>query len=264
MMSHSALYFGTVIHQRHKPKRHRLRYGVFSMLVDLDDLAALSDGSRLFGYNRAAPFSFHDADHGTGEPGSLQGWVDTRLADAGYDLTGGRILLLCYPRIFGYVFNPLSIYYCFDAAGNLAVLLYEVSNTFGERHTYIIPVDADAGRVVRQECDKRMYVSPFIPMECRYKFAMTVPGERLSVIIDQHDATGPLLVASFNARRKPFSDSMLALALFRFPLMTVKVMAAIHWEAFRLWWKGLPLVPRKPADKAIAASVVKPPHPARS
>lgn len=254
----SALYFGSVMHRRVKPREHTLRYSVFSMLVDLDELPALSNRLRLFGHNRAAVFGFYDRDHGDGVAGGLRHWVESRLAAADCSLDGGSIKLLCYPRIFGYAFNPLSVYYCFDRDGRLAVLLYEVCNTFGERHTYVIPAAAGEDEVLRHQCAKEMYVSPFIPMACHYKFAMTMPDQTLSVTIDEHDEEGRLLVASFKARRKPISDAMLAQALVRFPLMTLKVTAAIHWQALKLWLKGIAYIPHKAARERVATSIVKP------
>lgn len=254
----SALYFGSVMHRRVKPREHSLRYSVFSMLIDLEELPELSNRMRLFGHNRAAVFGFYDSDHGDGVAGGLRQWVDAQLSAADCALEGGRIMLLCYPRIFGYAFNPLSVYYCFDRDGRLAVLLYEVCNTFGERHTYIIPAAAGKDQVVRHQCAKEMYVSPFIPMACHYKFAMTTPGQTVSVTIDEHDEEGRLLVAKFDARRKPISDAMLAQALVRFPLMTLKVTAAIHWQALKLWLKGIKIVPHAAARKRVATSIVKP------
>ena len=257
----SALYFGSVMHRRFKPKEHRLKYGVFSMLVDLEELPRLSEELRVFGYNRFAPLAFYDRDHGDGTDGGLRTWVTARLQSAGYNLNNGRIKLLCYPRIFGYVFNPLSVYYCYNEAGDLAVLLYEVSNTFGERHTYVIPADVGSDQMVRQSCDKRMYVSPFIPMDCRYDFAMTVPGEILSVTIDEHDAEGRLLIASFKAHRFPMSNRNLVSTFLKFPLMTFRITAAIHWQALKLWRKGISIIPHKAAGKPINSSVI---HPAKT
>ena len=258
----SALYFGSVMHRRFKPKQHRLKYRVFSMLIDLEELPRLSKDLLLFGYNRPAPLGFYDRDHGDGSDGNLVAWVTNQAQLAGYDIAGGRIMLLCYPRIFGYVFNPLSIYYCFDRNGDLAVLLYEVCNTFGERHTYVIPADSApkdpaAAPVIRQRCNKQMYVSPFIPMDCSYDFTMSLPGETLSVTIDEHDAEGRLLIAIFKAHRRPVTDRMLAVTFLKFPLMTFRVTAAIHWQALKLWLKGVSVVPHKAASDRVKSSVIK-------
>lgn len=239
----SCLYFGTVIHQRTRPRRHRLAYRVFSLLVDLDELPRLAAGLRLFSYNRFNLFSFFDRDHADGSGNSPRAWVERALADAGIAFGGGAIRLLCYPRILGYVFNPLSVYFCHDAAGALVALVYEVSNTFGERHTYVIPVDATA-RAIRQDCDKRFYVSPFMPVAGRYHFRVDPPADQVGVIINYSDADGLLLHAAFRGRRVSLDDKALFRAFVSHPLMTLKVMAGIHWEALKLWRKHIPLVER--------------------
>ncbi|MBP2548421.1 DUF1365 family protein [Neorhizobium galegae] len=255
MTGGSALYLGTVVHSRHRPKKHALTYRVFSLLVDLDELESLDRRLKLFGYNRAAVYSFHDRDHGTGETGGLRRWVESHLSDAGIPHDNIRIRVLCYPRLFGYVFNPLTLYFCSDAQGNLLALLYEVCNTFHERHTYIIPAKADGPGPVRHSCAKAMYVSPFVPMDCQYDFDITPPGERVKIAINERDAEGDLLFASFAGRRQALSDRSLARALFSYPLMTMKVMAGIHIEALRLWLKGVPLYRHRPAANRIASSV---------
>ena len=136
----SALYVGTVVHQRLKPRRHRLSYRVFSMLIDLDELPQLDRSLRLFRYRRWGALSFHDVDHGDGSDRPLRPWVEACLAEAGIDLNGGSILLLCYPRVFGYVFNPITVYFCRNSDGSVAAIMYEVNNTFRQRHCYLIPV----------------------------------------------------------------------------------------------------------------------------
>lgn len=252
MTLRSAIYTGEVVHVRLHPRRHRLRYRVFALAIDLDELDALSSGLRLFGHNRRALFSFHDRDHGTGEEGGLRRWVDARIAEAGLDPTGMRVDLLCYPRVFGYVFNPLSVYFCSDAAGLVRLVLYEVCNTFGERHTYAIPVDDADGPAIRHACDKALYVSPFLSMDCRYHFRIVPPGDRVSVAIDETEAGRPVLFASFSGRRRALGDAALLRLLFSYPLMTLKVTAAIHFEALRLWLKGIRIHRHRPARTAPA------------
>jgi DUF1365 family protein len=251
----SALYLGEVVHQRMRPKRHRLRYRVFTLCLDLDELPAIGNRLWLFGYNRRALFSFHERDHGAGQ-GSLRAWVEERLVEAGLGGHPKSVRVLCYPRILGYVFNPLTVYYCCDADGEPLAMLYEVSNTWGERHTYVVPATTGEGRVLHQIADKAFFVSPFIEMNCTYHFRVALPGERAAVAIAQHDRDGLLLTAAFAGHRRPLADLSLALAFFRYPLMTLKVIAAIHLEALRLWMKGVPVVPYKPATKRVSTSLV--------
>lgn len=230
MTTGSAIYVGHVVHQRHRPRKHHLRYRVFSLLIDLDDLPAL-DALRWFGHNRPALFSFCDTDHG--DTGALREWVNGQLAKE--DLAAaGRIRLLCYPRILGYVFNPLTVWFCDDAEGAPLATIYEVHNTFGERHTYVLPAAAP-----EQAADKAFYVSPFIDMDCRYEFRLTQPGERVRIAIDETQDGEPLLYAAFTGARRPFTDATLLALFFSHPLMTFKVTAGIHWEALKLILKGI-------------------------
>lgn len=242
----SCLYVGEVVHQRMRPRRHRLNYRVFSLMLDLDELAVLDRRLRWWSLDRFNLFSFCTRDHGDGT-GGLRAWIERHLDAAGIDLGGGAIRLLCYPRILGYVFNPLSVYYCYRAGGGVAAVLYEVSNTFGERHSYLLPV-AGEGRLHHQghECNKVFYVSPFIAMTARYRFRIDDPGEQVRLVINESDAEGPLLYAVFHGVRRRLSDRALIGAFIRYPLMTLKVIGGIHWEALRLWLKGVPLVDRPP------------------
>jgi DUF1365 family protein len=251
----AALYFGEVMHARLKPMGHRFSYRVMSLLIDLDRLDAADRLSPLFGVNRAALYSFNEADHGARDGSSLRGFAQARAAGHGIDLTGGRVWLLCYPRLFGFTFNPLSVYFCHRAGGELALLIYEVRNTFGDIHAYVLPVRpgeiSDAG--VRQQQEKLFYVSPFIEMAMRYHFRITPPGAHVKLRILETDREGPLLAATFNGRRRDLTTAALLRALFALPLVSLKIVAAIHWEALRLWLKGARLVPRP--NSAVANTV---------
>lgn len=232
----SAIYNGQVSHTRVSPKRHSFRYRVFSLLLDLDEIPALARRLRLFAHNRAGILSFHDRDHGDGRP--LRDWIADTLGAAGIE-ADGRIEVLCYPRLWGFVFNPLSVWFCRRKDETLAAIIYEVHNTYGERHVYVLPAQTN-GQTVQQACDKDFYVSPFLSQDCGYKFHIEQPGERVLVAINETEHGAPVLQAMFSGQRQALNERNLALALLRHPLMTVKVVAAIHFEALRLWLKRVP------------------------
>ncbi len=238
------IYIGSVMHRRLKPISHRLDYRVFSLLLDIDRLGADDRRRGLFGYNRAAPISFHDRDHGARDGTPLRPWLDALLEKHGL-VTGGPARLLCFPRLWGYVFNPLSIYFSYDSDGRLQAVLYYVSNTFGEWHGYLLPVDAHNGEAILQRADKRFYVSPFNSVDGHYRFRLKPPGKNLTILIRQFDATDEeLLLATHTAKGRAFTQRNLAAALIRFPLMTFKVIGGIHWEALKLWVRGLRIIDR--------------------
>lgn len=249
------LYHGVVAHRRLRPVGHRFAYRVFAMLFDIDRIDELARGARWFSRNRFNLFSFHDRDHAFEDGAAVSASVRTLLRAHGYR-GDGRIELLCYPRLLGYVFNPLSVFYCRDAGGSLEAVLYEVRNTFGGRHSYLMPVE-DGARVIRQSAAKAFHVSPFMDMGQTYDFRLATPGETISVHIHQTDLEGPIFNASFAGRAEGVDDSALLRAFFRYPLMTLKVIAAIHFEAGRLFMKGLRLKGRAP-DPAEAVSAIAP------
>jgi DUF1365 family protein len=252
----ASLYVGDVMHARLKPIGHRFSYRVMSLLIDLDRLAAADQQSALFGVNRAALYSFHEADHGARDGSPLRAYAQRCASEHGIDLTGGQVRLLCYPRLFGYTFNPLSVYFCYRANSELALMIYEVRNTFGDIHAYALPVQSNqrsqAG--VRQQHEKLFYVSPFIEMAMRYHFRVSLPDQRVKLRILETDGDGPLLTATFNGRRRALNTGQLLRAFVAFPLVTFKIMAAIHWEALRLWLKGARLVPRSLVPRQNAAN----------
>lgn len=255
----SALYFGEVMHKRLRPFVHAFRYRVFSLYIDLDELEACDRDLRFFSHNRWNLVSLHDRDHGPRDGTPLRPWIDAQLAAAGIDLAGGAVRLLCFPRILGYVFSPLSIWFCHHADGSLRAVLYEVRNTFGGKHGYLIPAAPEqaGGAPIMQSADKRFYVSPFIAMDSRYHFRLAVPGERLGIAIRQEVPQGGQLIARQTGRRRPLSDASLLRAFIAYPLMTAKVIGAIHWQALRLWSKGARIEPRPPAG-ADAVTLVRP------
>jgi len=248
----SALYPGLVTHARVKPRAHRLAYRVFFLLVDLDELGRLDWKLGLFSHGRPNLVSVWEKDHGDGSDTPLKIQVEAELAAAGI-AHGGPVRMLCMPRALGHGFNPLTVYFCHRKDGMLSAILYEVTNTFRERHAYLIPAADEP--VVRQGCAKDFYVSPFMDMDLVYSFRIRPPGETVRVQVEAHDADGLVLAASFLGRRTPLSDAGLLRAWLTHPWMSLGVLAAIHWEALRIWLKGGRLRPR-PAPPPRRVTVV--------
>jgi len=239
MTLRSALYPGTVFHERFRPRVHRLRYRIFQCLFDLDEIDALAGGLRLFSRNRFNLFSFHDRDFGDRSGGPLRPQIEALMRRAGQEPDGGPIRLLAMPRMLGHVFNPLSVWFCHRRDGSLATIVYEVTNTFKERHSYVIPVADGSSATIRQACDKCFYVSPFMDLDMRYDFTVDPPAERTKVVVAGGDADGPLIVAAFSGTRQDMTDAHLLKAFLRHPLLTLKVVAGIHIEALRLFLKRI-------------------------
>lgn len=251
----SALYFGHVTHARFRPKEHKLAYRLYSLFIDLDELDDLDRRLRWFSVDRFNLFSFYRRDRGDGSGSDLRAQVEQAMRAAGVIAEGGPIRLLTMPRLMGWAFNPLSAFFCYRRTGELAAILWEVDNTFGERHAYMIPVEAEPGSEIVQRCDKAFYVSPFMDMDLRYVFTVLPPEDRLSIRIDAFDAEGLLLTARHLARRSPLTDAALLKAFFAIPFLTMRVVGGIHWEALKLWLKGVRLR-RRPAPTKASISVV--------
>ena len=240
----SSIYNGTVIHKRFKPKTHYFKYKVFSLLLDLSELEHLSKKIKFFSHNKFNLVSFYEKDHGNRDGSSLISWVKKNLEENNINIEKVKIKLLCYPRILGYVFNPLSVFYIYSENEKLISILYEVKNTFGEQHTYIFKVDNDQN-LYQHNCSKKFHVSPFIEMNCKYFFKTQLPDEKISVIIDQHDNEGKILYASQDGKRSNFTSKELLKSYINHPLMTFKIILAIHFEAFKLWSKGIKFIKKK-------------------
>ena len=233
----ACLYKGHVMHMRLTPFQHRFRYRVFSLLLDVDRLEETIGPLRLLRLERFGLMSFCQRDHGARDGSALRPWVEAELAHAGLRAPA-RIWLLSFPRILGFVFNPLSVYFCEDDDGRLSSVVYEVKNTFGDQHAYVLPANADGDGAVRHGTEKAFFVSPFIGMDQHYRFTFRRPGDRLALKIRQHDASGPWLIATQSGERRELTDRALLRLWLGHPGMTLKVVAAIHWQALKLWLKG--------------------------
>ena len=243
-MINSYIYNGKVIHKRFKPKEHFFKYNVFSLFIDLSELDQLNDSLNFFSLNKFNLISFYEKDHGDRDGSSLMEWVKNNLSVNKISTDNIRVKLLCYPRILGYVFNPLSIFFVYDKNENLISILYEVKNTFGEQHTYVFKVESD-NKLIQNNCSKKFHVSPFIEMDCNYFFRILYPGEKLSVVIDQYDQEGKILFASQDGERCNLTSKNLMKSYLKHPLMTFKIISAIHFEAFKLWIKGIRFIKKK-------------------
>ena len=240
----SCLYAGWVRHRRHHPRLHDFRYRLVLAYLDLDALDLLDRTVRPFSVNRWNLWSFFDRDHVDGRPGATAGKIRRLLARAGITLRGGSIRLLTQCRVLGFVFNPVSLYYCHDADGTLAAVIAEVNNTFGERHLYVLDgrENASTAATARFRAAKAMHVSPFLGMDCVYDFSLAPVGDRLSVGIVQHEKGRRVLDAQLWGKRVPLTTRTLTVALLRYPFVTFKTIAAIHAEAARLYVKGVPFL----------------------
>ena len=244
MIKESCIYTGNVIHKRFKPKEHFFKYRVFSLFLDLSEIQLISKENLFFSYNKFNLISFFDKDHGDRDDSSLKDWIIKNLKQQDIETNNIKIKLLCYPRILGYVFNPLSIFFIYDKNSSLIAIFYEVKNTFGEQHTYFFKIKKKT-KLVENECKKKFFVSPFMDLESNYYFKIFYPEETLSIVIDQRDKEGKLLYASQDGKRSTLSSKNLLFSFLKHPLMTFKIISAIHYEALRLWIKGVKLVKKK-------------------
>ena len=244
MIKNSFIYTGKVIHKRFKPKNHYFSYNIFSLLIDISELEVLDENLNIFSYNKFNIISFYNKDHGPRNGSSLENWVKDNLNKNNIEKNKIKIKLLCYPRIFGYVFNPLSVFYIYDKNSELISILYEVKNTFGEQHTYIFKTKNN-DNLIQNVCKKKFHVSPFIEMNCIYFFRLLKPGNKISVIIDQNDKEGKILYASQDGIKSELNNNTLIKSYLKHPLMTFKIILAIHFEAFKLWTKGIKFIKKK-------------------
>jgi DUF1365 family protein len=248
----ASLYACRVMHRRRVAPFYRFVYRVFYLLLDVDRIGEAARGAHLFSHNRFNLLAFHDRDHGDG--GSLRAWAEGLLAGAGIELAGGRIRLLALPRLLGHAFNPISLWYCEHRDGSLRAVIAVVRNTFGERHCYLL----DAGGAPMPYAtplykDKCFHVSPFFDLQGRYRFSLEEPGERVRLAIHETRQGQPILDATLAGERRPLRDAQILRLAALMPLMTLKVVAGIHWEALKIWLRG-GRFHRKPQPPAVGVS----------
>ncbi len=247
----NSLYIGKVFHERHEtdgqPFGHKFTYRVFTLWINLDDLEPLSQKLKYFSFNKWNILSVWNKDHGARDGSDIRSWIERAAKDKNIDVQ--KIYMLGFARLWGYVFNPLTIYYCYDSNESLSAILYQVKNTFRQQHGYLIPVE-DHDDWIKQSTQKVFHVSPFIQMDCEYNFRLKVPDDKLDVAIHQFQPDSKILTATWDGQAIPLTDSNILKTVLKHPLMTLKVIVGIHWEALRLWLKGakyipVPLLPKK-------------------
>ena len=250
-MPENCLYIGKVFHKRHIPFEHAFTYRVFTVLVDLDELPELSKCLKWLSFNRFNLFSLYNKDHARRDGSEIRPWIETAARAKNIDIEGGKIYMLTFPRVLGYVFNPITLYFCYNRDGALKAVLHQVKNTFGEQHGYLLPVQNNED-IVKQECAKIFHVSPFIQMDCEYKFRFRAPEDTLDLSIHQFTADGKILTALWDGTRQKLSDRNLLKTLITHPFLTLKIIIGIHVEALHLWRKGAKYIPKPaPPDKEI-------------
>ena len=246
MLSQNTIFTGTVYHARHTPFFHEFTYKVYSMWVDLDDLDNNAASPRFFSFNAWNLLSLNLNDHGPRDGSKIRPWIEAAAVEKNIDITGGKIYMLCFPRVFGYVFNPLTVYFCYNKKGELTALLHQVKNTFGGQHGYLIPVQKE--EIIKQTTDKIFHVSPFIQMDSTYNFKIKEPNKNgFHVAIHQTIPSGKMLTATWTGTKAmDFTSKNLMKIFWSFPLQSLKVIAAIHWQALKLWLKGAKFISSPP------------------
>ncbi len=254
MPSFAQLYAGQVSHVRHAPFRHAFSYRIWMLGIDLDQLGAL--GSKLFAHNRFALLSVFDKDHGYRDGRALRAYVEAALAAQNLAEFASKITFVTMPRLLGYAFNPISFYYCYNAQGRLGAVLHQVKNTFGGQIGYLLPVSDP--NCIRQSTAKKMHVSPFFDMQGGYQFALSPLGERMAVSIQYGTPEQKRMTATMNLRARAWSDAAALRILLEMPFTTLKVIAAIHWQALKLFIRGAKFhaVPEQKHDAVIAGDSI--------
>lgn len=249
-MMRSCLYECSVMHQRLRPFRYGFKHHIFTFCLDLDEIPELSRSLKFFKYNRAGVFSFYDSDHLGFQAENLRGRIEAYTRAHGVETSGCRIKLVTHLRVFGYVFNPVSFYFCTDLSNRPVCAVAEVGNTFGEMKPYFLGPETLQDGVFCLKTTKYFYVSPFIQMDSEFEFHLRPPSDRIHLSVNGYTSGKPLLIANMTGYRRPLSDASLCWYALKFPLVTLKVIGLIHWHALRLYLKRLPFY-RKNSHKEL-------------
>jgi len=237
MVPDQCVYLGKIMHQRMIPKVSKFEYKVFSVFIDLDKIENTISSLNLMSFNKFGLLSFFNKDHGPRDGSKLRNWVDRKLYEKNRP-EADQVFLLCFPRMYGYVFNPISVYFCYNSQ-KLSSVICEVKNTFGDQVIYVLSSEKYNEKVIRAFQKKEMYVSPFIEMEQIYSFLILPPSKKLSLSIKQKGYNGVTLIAKHDGIAYPLNDNTLLRCVLSHPLMTLKVILAIHWQALKLFFRGI-------------------------
>ena len=239
----SSIFNGIVSHSRLIPKKHSFTYKVFSILFDIDKLDETQRSCSLFSYNKFNFFSFYYKDHGEKNGSNPKNWILKIVKKEKINESNLKIYCLCYPRILGYVFNPITVWFIYSK-NNLKMIVYEVRNTFGEDHSYVFKLDKESQKL-NHKSKKLLHVSPFISMDGSYEFSTNISNERVKIIIKEISNGEHLLTASFSGKAKPLKDKNLFLNFLLYPMLTLKVIFGIHFQALLLWSKNIKYIKHK-------------------
>ena len=236
----TSIFDGIVVHSRLIPKKHNFKYRVFSILFNIDDLKIISKKNLFFSYNKFNLFSFFDKDHGEKDGSNPRQWILKIAKKQNISCDNLRIFCLCYPRVLGYVFNPISVWFVYNEE-YLKMIIYEVRNTFGEDHSYSFKVN-DKFDLDSHKTKKLMHVSPFISMDGEYKFSTKINKEKVSIVIKGFIEKNHLITASFKGLYSPFNDKKLLFNFLKYPFLTLKITFGIHFHALILWLKNIKII----------------------
>jgi uncharacterized protein len=254
LVPQTGIYVGHVYHKRHIPFEHDFKYRVFTLFCHWDELETLSKKLRFFSLNRFNLFSLFYIDHGARDGSNPKSWILNEAKKRNIAIDEHQIYALFFPRTLGYVFNPLTVFFCYDTQQNLVATVHQVKNTFGHQHSYFLPCEKkNSSGIIEQETNKVFHVSPFIEMDCSYHFRFSPPSQNLNFAIHQFLRNEKILTATWTGQFQDINDQNLFKNFLTHPLLTLKIITAIHWQALKLWIKGAKYIPvPKPPEHSFS------------